>query len=155
MNVNRQFLNEPDKIIAVDFDGTIVEHRYPEIGPEMLFAFETLKELQKKNHRLILWTYRAGIYLDDAVEYCRQNGMEFYAVNANFPGETSLEMGSRKIYADIYIDDRNLGGFPGWIKIWEMLHPEGGEFLHQLTNQLAHHNYKPEKKKWFDFLISK
>lgn len=146
MNLAGNLLNPSNKIIAIDFDGTIVEHRYPEIGPEMLFAFETIRELQKKGHRLILWTYRTGKFLDDAVEYCHQNGLEFYAVNANFPGETHLEMGSRKIYADVYIDDRNLGGFPGWINIWQQLHPEGREFLHQLNNELAHYNYKPPKK---------
>ena len=59
------------KTIAVDFDGTIVEHAYPEIGREMLFAIETLKALQEKGHRLILWTFRDGQYLEEAVEYCR------------------------------------------------------------------------------------
>ena len=155
MNLNPILSTPSGKIIAIDFDGTIVEHRYPQIGPEMLFAFKTLKELQKKGHRLILWTYRTGKYLDDAVDYCRQNGLEFYAVNANFPGETHLEMGSRKIYADIYIDDRNLGGFPGWINIWKQLHPEGKAFLHQLKNELAHYNYKPLKKPWLTGLIHK
>ena len=54
--------------IAVDFDGTIVEHRYPEIGKEILFAFDTLKALQKQGHQLILWTYRSGKELHEAVE---------------------------------------------------------------------------------------
>jgi hydroxymethylpyrimidine pyrophosphatase-like HAD family hydrolase len=53
-------IGENSKIIAVDFDGTIVEHEYPAIGKEMLFAFDTLKALQKKGHRLILWTFRTG-----------------------------------------------------------------------------------------------
>jgi len=108
--------------IAVDFDGTIVEHRYPEIGKTMLFAFETLRELQKQQHELVLWTYRAGKELDEAVEFCRKNGIEFYAVNKNYPEEEfDLETVSRKINADIYIDDRNVGGFLGWSKIWQML----------------------------------
>jgi hydroxymethylpyrimidine pyrophosphatase-like HAD family hydrolase len=108
--------------IAVDFDGTIVEHRYPEIGKTMLFAFETLKELQKQQHELVLWTYRAGKELDEAVEFCRKNGIEFYAVNKNYPEEEfDIETVSRKINADIYIDDRNVGGFLGWSKIWQLL----------------------------------
>lgn len=112
--------------IAVDFDGTIVEHKFPEIGEEMLFAFDTLKMLQKQNHQLILWTYRWGKYLDDAVEYCKENGIEFYAVNKNHPEEEFFEEKmSRKIDADIYIDDRNIGGFPGWGKIWQMLNDQG------------------------------
>ena len=68
-------------IIAVDFDGTIVEHRYPEIGREIPFAVETLKKLIEDRHQLILWSVREGRLLDEAVEWCRQRGVEFYAVN--------------------------------------------------------------------------
>jgi len=110
--------------IAVDFDGTIVEHRYPDIGKEMLFAFDTLKALQKKKHLLILWTYRAGKELEEAVEYCRMNGVEFYAVNKSYPEEEFDEYEvSRKIEADLFIDDRNVGGFPGWGEVYQMIHP--------------------------------
>lgn len=109
--------------IAVDFDGTIVEHEYPGIGKEKLFAFQTLKELEKMGAKLILWTFRAGKELDDAVEYCRKNGIEFYAVNKNYPEEVFDETISRKIDADIYIDDRNIGGFPGWSGVWQILTP--------------------------------
>jgi hydroxymethylpyrimidine pyrophosphatase-like HAD family hydrolase len=109
--------------IAVDFDGTIVEHAYPEIGKEMLFAFHTLKELNKLGANLILWTFRTGKELDEAVEYCRKNGVEFYAVNKNYPEEIYDETISRKINADIFIDDRNVGGFPGWSEIWQMINP--------------------------------
>jgi hydroxymethylpyrimidine pyrophosphatase-like HAD family hydrolase len=114
--------------IAVDFDGTIVEHAYPAIGREKLFAFETLKALQKKGYRLILWTYRAGKELDEAVEYCRKNGLDFYAVNSNYPEEIYEPDISRKIDADIYIDDRNLGGFIGWSDVWQMLNPDQPDF---------------------------
>jgi hydroxymethylpyrimidine pyrophosphatase-like HAD family hydrolase len=109
--------------IAVDFDGTIVEHEYPEIGKEKLFAFQTLKELNKMGVRLILWTFRTGKELEDAVEFCRKNGIEFYAVNKNYPEEIFDETVSRKIDADIYIDDKNIGGFPGWSEVWQMLNP--------------------------------
>lgn len=109
--------------IAVDFDGTIVEHEYPAIGKEKLFAFQTLKELEKMGARLILWTFRAGKELDEAVEYCRKNGIEFYAVNRNYPEEIFTDAVSRKIDADIFIDDRNLGGFPGWSEAWQILVP--------------------------------
>ena len=74
-------------VIAVDFDGTIVEHKYPEIGKEIPFATATLKMLTKEQHRLILWTVRKGHLLDEAVEWCRERGVEFYAVNKNFPEE--------------------------------------------------------------------
>ena len=116
-----EFLNVK---IAVDFDGTIVEHEYPKIGKEKLFAFRTLKELEKKGVRLILWTFRTGKELDEAVEYCRENGIEFYAVNKNYPEETFDDTTvSRKIDADIYLDDKNLGGFPGWSEVWQVLNP--------------------------------
>ncbi|MGD0756106.1 MAG: hypothetical protein ABR927_13715 [Bacteroidales bacterium] len=109
--------------IAVDFDGTIVEHEYPEIGKEKLFAFQTLKELEKLGAMIILWTFRTGKELDEAVEYCRKNGIEFYAVNKNYPEEIFDETVSRKINADIYIDDKNIGGFPGWSGVWQILTP--------------------------------
>lgn len=110
--------------IAVDFDGTIVENAYPAIGNELLFAFETMKMLQKRGFLLILWTYRAGRQLDEAVEFCRKNGVEFYAVNKNYPEEVFDETISRKIDAEIYIDDKNIGGFPGWTNVWATLFPE-------------------------------
>ena len=109
-------------VIAVDFDGTIVEHKYPKIGKTKLFAFETLNQLQKQGHQLILWTYRAGRELEDAVLFCKENGIEFYSVNSNYPEELFEENKiSRKIYADIYIDDRNIGGFMGWSEIWRII----------------------------------
>ncbi|WP_299889073.1 BT0820 family HAD-type phosphatase [uncultured Lacinutrix sp.] len=108
-------------IIAVDFDGTIVEDAYPGIGEERLFAFETLKRLQADGHRLILWTYRHGKKLNEAVQFCKTNGIEFYAINRSFPEEDSIEDVSRKIHADLFIDDRNIGGILGWGEIYQML----------------------------------
>ena len=137
--------NENSITIAVDFDGTIVEHEFPEIGKEMLFAFETLKALQDKGHRLILWTFRDGATLEEAVEYCKERGIEFYAVNKSFPEEEFDLSISRKISADMFIDDRNIGGFPGWSEVWQMLHPESGDFYHQLKNKEAHFNYNEKK----------
>ena len=110
--------------IAVDFDGTIVEHCYPAIGKPKLFAFETLKEIQKRGFLLILWTFRVGKELDEAVEFCRNNGIEFYAVNKNYPEEVMDESISRKIDADIFIDDKNLGGFREWSEVWQIMFPE-------------------------------
>ena len=109
--------------IAVDFDGTIVEHEFPEIGKEKLFAFLTLKELNKRGARLILWTFRTGKELEEAVEFCRKNGIEFYAVNKNYPEEIMNEAVGRKIDADVFIDDKNIGGFPGWSEVWQILNP--------------------------------
>ncbi|MBQ8672831.1 MAG: hypothetical protein IJ511_02065 [Bacteroides sp.] len=110
--------------IAVDFDGTIVEHKYPAIGRERPFAIETLKKLAAEHHKLILWSVREGKLLDEAVEFCRERGLEFYAVNRDYPEE---EKGlnnhfSRKLKVDLFIDDRNLGGVPDWGTIYEMIH---------------------------------
>lgn len=108
-------------IIAIDFDGTIVEDAYPDIGKPKLFAFESLQELQKRGHDLILWTVRKGNYLNEAVEFCRKNGIEFYAVNKSYPNEE--EGSARKIQADIFIDDRIVGGFPGWGEVLQLIDP--------------------------------
>ncbi len=111
--------------IAVDFDGTIVEHKYPAIGKTILFAFEALKELQARKHKLILWTYRSGKELDEAVEFCKNNGVEFYAVNKSYPEEEfDINKMSRKVDAELFIDDRNIEGFPGWAKVLQIIHPE-------------------------------
>jgi hydroxymethylpyrimidine pyrophosphatase-like HAD family hydrolase len=142
MSHRQEMISEKSKTIAVDFDGTVVEHAYPRIGKEMLFAFDTLKALQRKGHKLILWTFRDGETLDEAVEFCKQHGVVFYAVNKSYPEEAFDLSISRKINADLFIDDRNVGGFLGWSQIWQMLHPEGGEFTHQLKNAEAHHNYR-------------
>ena len=110
-------------IIAVDFDGTIVTHDYPRIGKPIPFAIDTLKKLQADGHQLILWSVREGELLQEAVDYCQQKGLEFYAVNASFPEEKQLSTADtpRKIIADIYIDDRNLGGLPDWGVIYQMI----------------------------------
>ena len=75
-------------VIAVDFDGTIVEHKYPAIGRELPFATETLRMLIRDRHKLILWSVREGRLLDEAVEWCRERGVEFYAVNRDYPEES-------------------------------------------------------------------
>lgn len=108
-------------IIAVDFDGTIVQHKYPKIGKEIPFAIKTLKLLQQKGHKLILWTYRSGKELNEAVKYCEEKGLIFHAVNNDFDGEEFDNTYSRKIYADIYIDDRNILGIPSWEEIYKLI----------------------------------
>jgi hydroxymethylpyrimidine pyrophosphatase-like HAD family hydrolase len=107
--------------IAIDFDGTIVEDNYPSIGKPLLFAFDTLKKLQEKGHRLILWTYRHGATLDEAIDFCKENGITFYAVNKSFPEENFETKYSRKISADIFIDDRNFAGMVSWGEIYQKI----------------------------------
>lgn len=137
-------MNFLDKlVIAIDFDGTIVEDAYPKIGKPRIFAFETMKRLQKEGHRLILWTYRSGSKLEDAVQFCKENGITFYAVNQSFPEEKYDNSVSRKIYADIYIDDRNIGGVLGW-----------GEVFQIITNETPEIK-TPKRKKGFLGLFNK
>lgn len=111
-------------IIAVDFDGTIVEHKYPKIGKEIPFAIETLRTFVAEGHKLILWTSRDGELLDEALDFCRQRGLEFYAINSNYPpGALFKQQAGRscKVVADVYIDDRNIGGLPDWGAIHEIV----------------------------------
>ena len=111
--------------IAVDFDGTIVEHRYPKIGEEIPFATETLKILAQERHKLILWTVREGELLEEAIEWCRQRGVFFYSVNKDYPEEEKSHNGfSRKLKADLFIEYRNLGGLPDWGTIYQMIHEQ-------------------------------
>ena len=127
--------------IAIDFDGTIVEDEYPGIGKPVIFAFETMKKLQEEGHRLILWTYRNGKHLDDAVAFCKENGVTFYAVNKSFPEETFDPKYSRKINADYFIDDRNIGGLKGWGEIYQLL----------IGEKPPEVKIKKQKKSWFPF----
>lgn len=103
-------------IIAIDFDGTICQNKYPEIGEPMPLAIESIKELRERGHDLILWTCRQGELLDDAVKWCKEHGIPFDLVNEFEPNNLKAFGGvaGNKVFANIYIDDRNLGGFPGW-----------------------------------------
>ncbi|MFT0655387.1 BT0820 family HAD-type phosphatase [Bacteroides thetaiotaomicron] len=140
--------------IAVDFDGTIVEHRYPRIGEEIPFAVETLKLLQQEKHRLILWSVREGELLDEAVEWCRARGLEFYAANKDYPEEERDHQGfSRKLKADLFIDDRNVGGIPDWGIIYEMI-KEKKTFADIYSQQREENTSQKKKKKMVAVLIS-
>ena len=145
-------------IIGVDFDGTIVEDKYPEIGKELPFAIDTLKMLIKSHHSLILWTVREGKYLEDAVNWCRERGVEFYAVNRDYPEETTENNDhfSRKIKADVWIDDRNLGGLPDWGTIYRMItrHKSWHDLIIEEVQSATLTPYEemhPKKKPWWKF----
>ena len=134
-------------IIAVDFDGTIVEHEYPKIGKPVPFALDVLKKLQKEErHTLLLWTVREGELLEEAVDYCYRNGLEFYAVNSNYPEEEAGDA-PRKLVADIFIDDRNIGGLPEWSVIYKAI-VSGNNTFQDMDDYISDNN-KPKKKKNF------
>ena len=130
-------------VIAVDFDGTIVEHKYPAIGRELPFATETLRMLIRDRHKLILWSVREGALLDEAVE--------FYAVNRDYPEERrEHETFSRKLKADLFIDDRNIGGLPDWGTIYQMVRDRSTweEVLAQRNSSFEQTEAPKRKKKW-------
>lgn len=118
------------RLISIDFDGTITEFGgFPQIGKAQPLAFEVMKELKENGDILILNTCRedkgyniSKQYLSDAIKFCKENGVEFDGIN-----ETPIEHEfrdselRRKVFAHVYIDDRNLGGFPGWDKVREEL----------------------------------
>lgn len=143
-------------IIAVDFDGTIVEHKYPLIGKEIPFATATLRQLMNEHHKLILWSVREGELLDEAVAWCRERGVEFYAVNKDFPEEqqTAEHHYSRKIKADVFIDDRNLGGLPDWGTIYRMVsgHKKWDQvFTEDAVEDVQFTHHRRKKKHWWNF----
>lgn len=129
--------------IAVDFDGTIVRDRYPEIGSEIPFATQTLKMLQSEHHRIILWTVREGRELEKAIEWCRRHGLEFYAVNKDYEEETHAT--SRKLKADLFIDDRQVGGLPAWSTIYKMVHEK------KTLRQVLEEERQETKRPWWKF----
>lgn len=118
------------KVATIDFDGTIVEHRFPKIGKPLPQAFEVMKELKAAGWKLILWTCRENSnrfatrqYLEDAVKFCLENGVEFDAVNEAIRDEDFRDddFKLRKPYAHCHIDDKNFGGFPGWEMVRKIL----------------------------------
>jgi hypothetical protein len=132
-------------IIAVDFDGTIVEHEYPKIGKPVPFAIDVLKKLQKEErHTLLLWTVREGSLLQEAVDYCSKQGLKFYAVNKNYPEEEDGDT-PRKLSADIFIDDKNIGGLPDWSTIYKSI-LSGNNSFQDLDDYISDNN-RPKKKK--------
>ena len=91
-------------IVAVDFDGTLsLDSQYPNIGRFNTHLYEALMRLRSIGWSIVLWTCREGKELREAVEWCKMNGLEFDAINEN-PSHVPFK--SRKVVADMYIDDR-------------------------------------------------
>ena len=143
-------------IIAVDFDGTIVEHKYPAIGKEIPFATASLRQLIQDGHKLILWSVREGELLEEAVKWCEKRGVRFYAVNADLDEDAAAHQGtahySRKIKADVFIDDRNVGGLPDWGTIYQMISKRAtyAQILEMSATDDSHRQSN-RKKPWWKF----
>ena len=89
----------------------------------MPHAIESVRELHQAGHFLILWTCRQGEQLDEALQWCKENGLSFHSVNDHNPDNLKFfgGVGGNKVYADVYIDDKNIGGFVGWKRAMELL----------------------------------
>lgn len=98
-------------VIAIDFDGTIVTHDYPNIGKD-IGAFRVIKKLENAGYDIYLWTMRSGVQLQEAVDYCAANGLTFKGVNKSEHQHKWTQ--SPKLFADLYIDDAALG-VPLWV----------------------------------------
>lgn len=101
-----------NKIIAVDFDGTLCVNDWPDIGAPNLEIINYVKGERKKGNKIILWTCRSGDLLIKAIRWCSKQGLIFDHINENTP-EMVDAFGSdtRKIFADEYIDDRMINKF--------------------------------------------
>lgn len=100
-------------IIAVDFDGVLCEDRFPEIGPPRYDMISSIRELIDMGNEVVLWTTRNGDELKAAVDWCTDRGLHFCNVNGPAPSNAEqykdvYPTESRKIYADVYIDDHNV-----------------------------------------------
>lgn len=108
--------------LSIDFDNTIVIDAYPEVGDPIEGAIETIQKLAADGHSIIINTCRTGPEGDSAKEYLKKNNVPYDTFNENLPEAIAqYEHPARKICADIYIDDRNLGGIPPWNVIYEMI----------------------------------
>lgn len=96
-----------DKIIAVDFDGTVVTHEYPDVGNDVPYAVEVLKRLDANGVKIILWTMRHGTELQDAVNWYEKKGIPLFGINQN-PQQIEWTQ-SPKCYAQVYVDDAAIG----------------------------------------------
>lgn len=128
------------KIVAVDFDGTLVEDKFPEIGSPITAMFNAMVALKNSGVKLILWSCRDNESpdrnLDAAVEFCRQQGLEFDAVNTNIPElQEIFHNDTRKVYADLYIDDKAVTPFGCGIHINDQIAVQLGMYYSSGLNK--------------------
>lgn len=154
------YIQEQFMVISIDFDGTVVEHRYPKIGEEIPHATETLRKLMEDGHKLVLWTVREGPLLEEAINWCRERGVEFSAINETLRADTNEHSNNtRKIDADIYVDDCNIGGRFDWETVYHMIHDHLDYYQiireekrkAQQQQQEMEEQQPKKKRRWFGF----
>jgi hypothetical protein len=123
-------------IIAVDFDGTIVEDKYPEIGKLKPFAKWVINALRHEGYYMILWTSRSDKELLEAKDFLIKEGFTFDAYNESNP-ENIVKYGrdTRKIFADLYIDDKNLTPLQSWNEIYDLVHKRLPTYVDKLIDE--------------------
>ena len=116
-------MNKRKFVIAIDFDGTIVENTYPTIGNIKQDVVEVIKTLIfKDNCEIIIWTCREGKYLQDAIKFLNKNFIPYHYINdnCNWAKETfSYNANCRKIFADLYIDDKAIFAKIKWKQMYD------------------------------------
>lgn len=111
-NVSKEEMSKLPYIIAIDFDGTLVEDKFPEIGKPIKETWDLARKARDAGAKLILWTSRDGRSLEDAIWFCLDNGLSFDAINENLPECQALfNNDTRKVYANEYWDDKAVGRF--------------------------------------------
>lgn len=110
-------------ILAIDFDGTIAHASYPELGDPKPNAVEVIRKLKEEGCYIIIWTCREGQHLHWIAAYCDLHGIPYDSINEQHPDIFNFyKNNTRKVLADIYLDDRNLGGIPeDWLAIYQLV----------------------------------
>ena len=109
-------------IIAIDFDGTIVSDDYPLVGEPIKGAKRYINRLHKDGHIIMIWTLRVGLPLRVALDYLMKNKIHFDFVNENIPEKIKhYNNDPRKLGADVFIDDRNIGGLKPWAENYKII----------------------------------
>ncbi len=124
-------------ILAIDFDGTISRGKFPTIDGQQPHAADTINALYDAGHYIIINTCRSGDQLLEAINWMLEQGIKFHRVNDNHPEQIQLYgNNSRKVYAHLYIDDKNLGGFDGWLIAYEAIQEFEAEYQEKARSQV-------------------
>lgn len=107
-------------IIAIDFDGTLHDGEFPNIGAPLDGATEYVNKLKNDNHYIIIWTCRNAERLTEAINWLIEQNIPFDRVNDHEPeSKRKYKSDSRKVYAHLYVDDKQVGGLPSWKYIYK------------------------------------
>ncbi|MRI64408.1 hypothetical protein EDM00_10490 [Ornithobacterium rhinotracheale] len=116
-------------IIAIDFDGTIAVSKFPEILGLQFKAKKYIQKLKDDGHYIIIYTCRNGDNLTNAINFLLEKGIPFDRINDNSPENLKQynSANTRKVYADVYIDDKQVGGLPLWSEIYQFIKQKSDE----------------------------